>query len=131
LDPGSGIGDPKKKFIPDPDAWVKEAPYSDFRFAALSVKKGKEFASDRQNCDKGVDKLDDSEDDLGLRSVRIEELALSDVLIHKGSKMYHKNKSQPDSKNWEKKTKPKKIQSFSLQYAILIFDIIYNSDVIQ
>ncbi len=49
-------------------------------------------------------------------------------IFHKGSKMYHKNNSQPDSKYWE--TKPIKIQSFSLQYAILIFDIIYNSDVI-
>ncbi len=75
------------------------------------LQKGKEFASHRQNCDKSVDKLDDGEDDLGLRSVSIEELALWDVLIHKGSKMYHKN-----SKYREKTLQDQ--------------NIIYNSDVI-
>ncbi len=75
LDPGSGknssrirMQGSKKHRIPNPDP-------------QHCLQKGIEFASHRQNCDKGVDKLDDGEYDLGLRGVRIEELALWDVHI--------------------------------------------------
>jgi hypothetical protein len=88
LDTGSEIGDPEKTHPGSGCRGKKKAPDSESRSVALSAI---EFASHRQNCDKCVDKLDDGEDDLGLGSVRVKELALLYVLIHKGSKMYHKN----------------------------------------